>query len=182
MAYRVGGLESVSKAIECKNICTAVFSSGLQLSGVFSKVSTDAHQAIKYINTTGPSSLAFKDQLIEGHDGNYHAHGFGSPVGKLKGASKSLEDYNTEDLASAGIIVDHVIALAFENGILVEGKLVGQTYMEDKLVILSFADCKVTDMEGNVFFEPAWGMFDMAIGDTIVSLSLIHISEPTRPY
>jgi phenylalanine-4-hydroxylase len=192
MAYRVGGLESVSKAIECKNICTAVFSSGLQLSGVFSKVYTDANHAIKYINTQGPSSLAFKDQLIEGHDGNYHAHGFGSPVGKLKGASKSLEDYNTEDLASAGIIVDHVIALAFENGILVEGKLVGQTYMEDKLVILSFADCKVTDMEGNVFFEPAWGMFDMAIGDTIVSVfngsadkkifeDQLHISEqPTH--
>jgi phenylalanine-4-hydroxylase len=159
---------------------------------VFSKVYTDANHAIKYINTQGPSSLAFKDQLIAGHDVNYHAHGFGSPVGKLKGASKSLEDYNTEDLASAGIIVDHVIALAFENGILVEGKLVGQTYMEDKLVILSFADCKVTDMEGNVFFEPAWGMFDMAIGDTIVSVfngsadkkifeDQLHISEqPTH--
>jgi phenylalanine-4-hydroxylase len=170
MAYRVGGLESVNKAIECKNICTAVFSSGLQLSGVISKVHTDANHAIKYINTQGPSSLAFKDQLLEGHDGNYHAHGFGSPVGKLKGASKSLEDYTTADLISAGIIVDQVIALTFENGILVEGKLVGQTYMEDKLVILSFADCKVTDNEGNVFFEPAWGMFDMAIGHAIVSV------------
>jgi phenylalanine-4-hydroxylase len=170
MAYRVGGLESVSKAIECKNICTAVFSSGLQVSGVFSKVYTDAHQAIKYINTTGPTSLAFKDQLLQGHDANYHAHGFGSPVGKLKDATKSLEDYTTADLISAGIIVDHLIALAFENGILVEGKLVGQTYMEDKLVLLSFADCKVTDKEGQVFFEPAWGMFDMAIGDTIVSV------------
>ena len=170
MAYRVGGLESVTKAIECKNICTAVFSSGLQLSGVFSKVYADTNHAIKYINTQGPSSLAFKDQLLVGHDVNYHAHGFGSPVGKLKDATKSLEDYSTADLLSAGIIVDHAIALAFNNGILVEGKLVGQTYMEDKLVLLSFADCKVTDMEGNVFFEPAWGMFDMAIGATIVSV------------
>jgi phenylalanine-4-hydroxylase len=192
MAYRVGGLESVTKAIECKNICTAVFSSGLQLSGVFSKVHTDNNHAIKYINTQGPSSLAFKDQQIEGHDVHYHAHGFGSPVGKLKDATKSLEDYSTADLLSAGIIKEHVIALAFENGIVVEGKLVGQTYMEDKLVLLSFADCKVTDMEGNVFFEPAWGMFDMAIGDTIVSVfngsadkkifeDQLHISEqPTH--
>jgi phenylalanine-4-hydroxylase len=170
MAYRVGGLESVSKAIECKNICTAVFSSGLQVSGVFSKVHTDAHHAIKYINTMGPSALAFKDQLLQGHDVNYHAHGFGSPVGKLKDATKSLEDYTAADLLSAGMIVDHVIALNFENGILVEGKLVSQTFMEDKLVLLSFADCKVTDKEGQVFFEPAWGMFDMAIGDTIVSV------------
>ena len=170
MAYRVGGLESVSKAIECKNICTAVFSSGLQVSGVFSKVYTDAHQAIKYINTTGPTSLAFKDQLLQGHDVHYHAHGFGSPVGKLKDAKKSLEDYTAAELVSAGIIVDKAVKLAFENGILVEGKLVSQTFMEDKLVLLSFADCKVTDKEGQVFFEPAWGMFDMAIGDTIVSV------------
>jgi phenylalanine-4-hydroxylase len=170
MAYRVGGLESVSKAIECKNICTAVYSSGLQVSGVFSKVYTDAHQAIKYINTQGPTSLAFKDQQLQGHDVHYHADGFGSPVGKLKDATKSLEDYTAADLFSAGIIVDKVVALAFDNGILVEGKLVSQTYMENKLVLLSFADCKVTDQEGQVFFEPAWGMFDMAIGDAIVSV------------
>ncbi len=170
MAYRVGGLESVSKAIECKNICTAVFSSGLQVSGVFSKVHTDVNNQIKYINTQGPTSLAFKDQLIAGHDVNYHAHGFGSPVGKLKNVTKSLEDFTAADLLSAGIIVDKVVAMTFENGILVEGKLVSQIYMEEKLVILSFADCKVTDKEGQVFFEPAWGMFDMAIGDAIVSV------------
>jgi phenylalanine-4-hydroxylase len=70
----------------------------------------------------------------------------------------------------AGIIIDKVVALNFENGIMVEGKLVSQTYMEEKLVLLSFADCKVTDKEGQVFFEPAWGMFDMAIGDNIVSV------------
>jgi phenylalanine-4-hydroxylase len=192
MAYRVGGLESVIKAIECKNICTAVFSSGLQLSGVFSKVYADNNHAIKYINTRGPSSLAFKDQLLESHGVDYHAHGFGSPVGKLKDATKSLEDYSTADLISAGMIKDHVIVLSFENGILVEGKLVGQTYMDEKLVLLSFADCKVTDTEGNVFFEPAWGMFDMAIGDNIVSVfngsadkkifeDQLHISEqPTH--
>jgi len=170
MSYRVGGLESISKAIECKNICTAVFSSGLQVSGVFSKVFTNGNQDIKYINTTGPTSLAFKDQLLLGHDVNYHAHGFGSPVGKLINATKLLEDYTLSDLLAAGIIVNNVIALNFENGILVEGKLVSQTFMEDKLVLLSFADCKVTDKEGHVFFEPLWGMFDMAIGHTIVSV------------
>jgi phenylalanine-4-hydroxylase len=155
-------------------------------------VHAGTNHTIKYINTQGPSSLAFKDQQIEGHDVHYHAHGFGSPVGKLKDATKSLEDYTTADLLSAGMMVDHVIALAFENGIVVEGKLVGQTYMEDKLVLLSFADCKVGDKEGNVFFEPAWGMFDMAVGDTIVSVfngsadkkifeDQLHISEqPTH--
>jgi phenylalanine-4-hydroxylase len=50
----------------------------------------------------------------------------------------------------------------------------------------------VTDKEGQVFFEPAWGMFDMAIGESIVSVfngsadkkifeDQLHISEqPTH--
>jgi len=49
MAYRVGGLESILKAIECKNICTATFSSGIQVSGVFSIVQKDKDNKIKYI-------------------------------------------------------------------------------------------------------------------------------------
>jgi phenylalanine-4-hydroxylase len=170
MAYRVGGLESVLKAIECKNICTAEFSSGLQVSGVFSKVYTDTNNAIKYINTTGPTSLAFKEKHLAGHGPNYHAHGFGSPVGRLLGASKRLEDFTPQDLLSNKILMDEPVVLQFENGIQVDGKLVGQTYQDGKLILLSFSDCKVIDNEGNVFFEPAWGMFDMAVGETIVSV------------
>ena len=50
MAYRVGGLESILKAIECKNICTATFSSGLQTSGVFSNVHKDQVHLLLRIN------------------------------------------------------------------------------------------------------------------------------------
>lgn len=170
MAYRVGGLESVLKAIECKNICTAEFSSGLQVSGVFSKVYTDTNNAIKYINTTGPTSLAFKENHLAGHGPNYHAHGFGSPVGRLLGASKRLEDFTPQDLLSNKILMDEPVVLQFENGIQVDGKLVSQTYQDGKLILLSFSDCKVIDHEGNVFFEPAWGIFDMAVGETIISV------------
>ena len=35
MAFRRGGAEGLLKAIECKNVCTAVYSSGLQVSGIF---------------------------------------------------------------------------------------------------------------------------------------------------
>src|SRR5207302_5410748 len=42
MAYRVGGLAGVNKAIECQNTATAEYSSELQVSGVFTDVMTDA--------------------------------------------------------------------------------------------------------------------------------------------
>ncbi len=170
MAFRVGGLDSVLKAIECKNICTATFSSGLQVSGVFSKVYQDHNNDIKYINTSGPTSLAFNYQLIEGHGPSYHAHGFGAPVGSLMGSDKKLEDFTTQDLINNGIVLETHIDLKFDNGMNVNGLLVSQAFKENKLVLLSFENCKVTDNEGNTFFEPEWGMFDMAVGDAIVSV------------
>ncbi len=41
MAFKVGGLEGINKAIECKNTATCEYSSGLQVSGVFTEVVTD---------------------------------------------------------------------------------------------------------------------------------------------
>src|SRR5438045_6641547 len=41
MAYQVGGLEGINKAIECKNIATCQYSYGLQVSGVFDEVILD---------------------------------------------------------------------------------------------------------------------------------------------
>ena len=38
MAYQVGGLEAVNKAIECNNAATCEYSSGLQVTGVFDEV------------------------------------------------------------------------------------------------------------------------------------------------
>ncbi|HEY3600852.1 MAG TPA: aromatic amino acid hydroxylase, partial [Chthoniobacterales bacterium] len=35
MAFRVGGLEGINKAIECKNVTTCQYSSGLQVAGMF---------------------------------------------------------------------------------------------------------------------------------------------------
>src|SRR5438046_6901039 len=59
MAYRVGGSEGVNKAIECERAATAEYSSGLQVSGVFSEVLTDKNGEPTYLRTTGPTALAF---------------------------------------------------------------------------------------------------------------------------
>lgn len=170
MAYKVGGLESVLKAIECNNICTATFSSGIQVSGVFSNVEKDFHQQIKYIYTQGPTSLFFNEQLLMGHDTAYHAEGFGSPVGKLKGIKKKLEDFSLIDLLNNNIILKKQVILNFDNGISIEGILESTIYKSDKLVLLSFTNCTVKDTDGKIYFEPQWGVYDMAIGDSIKSV------------
>jgi phenylalanine-4-hydroxylase len=170
MAYRVGGLESILKAIECKNICTATFSSGIQVSGIFSVAHKDKNNQVKYINTSSPTILCFNDQLLVGHGPDYHIDGFGAPVGQLLGSHKKLEDFSMQDLNDFGLMLEKIVELNYENGIQVNGKLVGVTFKEDKLILLTFENCKVTDQEGNCYFEPSWGNYDMAIGDPIVSV------------
>ena len=79
MAFKVGGLEGINKAIECQNAATCEYSSGLQVSGIFTEVITDENNSPIYLRTTGKTALAFRDKELEGHGVDYHKDGFGSP-------------------------------------------------------------------------------------------------------
>src|SRR5712671_4881973 len=59
MAYRIGGVEGLNKAVECKRAATAEYSSGLQVTGVFSEVLTGGSKEPVYLRTSGPSALAY---------------------------------------------------------------------------------------------------------------------------
>jgi phenylalanine-4-hydroxylase len=170
MAFRKGGVESLQKAIECKNICTAVLSSGLQISGVFTELFQDQSGNVQYFRTAGGTALAVDDQQLPSHDTTYHSDGFGSPLGKLKDANKFLEDFTEKDLIQFSIRNNEPVTLQFEHGILVEGILTQSLFSNGKLVLLSFRNCTVQDVNGNRYFEPHWGNYDMAVGQSIVSV------------
>src|SRR6185437_4386791 len=108
MAYQVGGLEGINKAIECNNIATCEYSSGLQVTGVFDEVIVDANKTPIYLHAKGPCSVAFKDKEIPGHGRDYHRDGFGSPIGK----------WNQMEL-----IEGKKAKLEFDSGVVVEGKI-----------------------------------------------------------
>jgi phenylalanine-4-hydroxylase len=169
MAFRRGGAEGLAKAVECKNVCTAVYSSGLQVSGVFTDfVSNDAN--VHFIKTTGPTALAFENKQLPGQDKRYHKDGFSSPVGKLKGYTAALEDLSADQLYDAGIDVDQRVHLFFESGIIVNGVVSDITVKNGKVIIITFTKCTVKDENGKIYFEPAWGNYDMAVGEKIVSV------------
>ena len=170
MAFRVGGYESMMKAIECKNICTAVYSSGLQVSGIFVAASVDHSGELKYIQTQGPTELAYNDIQLPGHDNSYHRDGFGSPVGKLKGHTLPLENWDDANCLKHGLVLGQTVALNFESGICVQGKLEQVLRKEGKIILLTFTACTVKDEDGKVYFDPAWGNYDMAVGEKIVSV------------
>jgi phenylalanine-4-hydroxylase len=168
MAFRVGGLEGVNKAIECKNTVTCEYSSGLQVSGVFTEVI--AHKDdVAFLRTTGPSALAFGNKELPGHGRDYHAEGFGAPVGLWKSTDKSPETLTDEELTSLGIVTGKDSTVEFASGVVVSGRVENILRREGKLLLMTFTNCRVT-FGDRVLFEPAWGNFDMAVGARIASV------------
>lgn len=170
MAFRRGGSEGILKAIACKNIATAMYSSGLQVSGTFTDVGLAPNDDVTFIKTNGPTALAFEGKQLTGHGKDYHKDGFSSPVGKLANSTKALEAYTDEDLYAAGILVYKPVTLIFESGISVEGIVKQILRKEDKIVLIVFDNCTVKEGNGNILFQPEWGTYDMAVGEKITSV------------
>lgn len=170
MAFRTGGAEGIMKAIECKNPATAVYSSGLQVTGVFTDMGLTLDDQLSFIKTTGPSALSFDGKQLSGHGKEYHKDGFSSPVGKLLGIEKPIEDMTIIELMDCGIRPQFTAVLEFESGITVNGYVQYIQQHEEKTFLISFSDCTVKERNGNVLFKPEWGVYDMAVGDRIVSV------------
>lgn len=167
MALRTGGVDGVMKAIESGYTGTVVYSSGIQVSGTFQEMIIHRDAPI-YIRTEGPSQLSYNDVELGGHGTGYHVHGFSSPVGKLKKSSVPLELLSDGDLEALGIIQEKEALLEFESGLTVAGRLLYATRRDGKIILMSFSGCSVK-FRDRLLFEPSWGIFDMAVGQEIVS-------------
>ena len=168
MALRTGGLSGINKLISSKALGTIELSTGLQISGVFSNVIEYDGKPI-YVQTTGKTALANREKELVGHGTNYHAAGFGSPIGKLKGINLAIEDMSPKDLMAYGIYEGKTVTLEFEGDIKVTGNIItGSRNLQGAIIIISFDNCTVTHLN-TVLFQPEWGIFDMAVGKKVVS-------------
>jgi phenylalanine-4-hydroxylase len=154
MAFRVGGLEGIQKAIACHNTATCEYSSGLQVSGTFTEVLTGEDGAAIYLRTTGPSALAIGNKELPGHGIDYHKDGFGSPIG----------DWKQTELCEG-----ERRKLEFESGVVVEGKIEKLLRRDGKPLLVTFSDC-TAKYGDRVLFDPSWGTYDMAVGSRVVSV------------
>ncbi|MEM7357986.1 MAG: aromatic amino acid hydroxylase [Pseudomonadota bacterium] len=170
MCCHRGGASALQEAVDAATVNTATTNSGLQVSGAFTRVVTDAVGHATYFNTTGPTQLCYQDSQLSGHGIDYHAQGYGSPVGRLRGFERCLSSYTVDELKRHHIELGQPAELNFLSGITVRGMVTGLIRRDQKNILLSFEDCTVTDNDNQILFDPAWGVFDMAIGDSIVSV------------
>ena len=169
MALRTGGLSGVEKLIDSKGLGTIELSTGIQISGNFTRVIKHKNNKVAYFQTTGLTALANRDKELIGHGITSHADGFGSPVGKLKGINLPIEDMSPRDLKAYGIYEGEHMRLEFESGVVVEGKAItGTRDLRGKILIITLDNCTVTCGD-EVLFHPDWGIYDMAIGTDVIS-------------
>ncbi|MBL4642890.1 MAG: aromatic amino acid hydroxylase [Flavobacteriaceae bacterium] len=168
MSLRKGGMKGVKKLIDSENLGTIELSTGIQVSGHFCKVIEFDNKSI-YIQTKGPTALANRDKELIGHGIEYHAEGFGSPIGKLKGINIPIEDMSPRDLEAYGIYEGKETTLEFVGGVKVVGEVItGTRDLQGKIQLISFKNCTVT-YEDEILFDPSWGVYDMAVGVEVVS-------------
>ena len=169
MAVRKGGHRGLQKLINSKSLGTIELSTGLQISGHFTRMITNDDNEVVFFETTGESALAYREKELIGHGRSTHKNGFLSPLGKLKGINLAIEDMGPRDLQAYNFYDNERIEFTYESGIKVEGlNVTGQRNLNGKLMLIQFTDCTVT-YKDEVLFTPEDGMLNLAVGKEIVS-------------
>jgi phenylalanine-4-hydroxylase len=82
----------------------------------------------------------------------------------------ALESLPLSDLNYFGIEEGKETTLNFESGIKVSGLVKKIFSSNEKTQLITFENCSVTDKDGKLLFDPAWGVYDMAVGEKITSV------------
>ena len=168
MALRTGGLSGIKKLIDSKALGTIELNTGIQISGVFTNV-IDNEGKPAYVQTSGPTALAYREKELVGHGIETHAQGFGTALGRLKGINLAIEDMSPRDLKAYNLYEGKPVTLEFEGDITVSGiNITGIRNIQGKIILISFEQCTVKHKD-EILFAPEWGTYDMAVGAQVVS-------------
>lgn len=166
MAWTTGGLDGVKKAIDSQQIATIEYSSGLQMTGIFSKV-IESDGLPVFIYTTGPTAFSVHNIQLGGYGKERFHSGIASPVGRLLHASKALEDMSDDELGTSDGESSGQRRLTFEHGIVVQG-VISEILRSraGKIIAIHFKNATVHHGEQLLLSTP---YYSMAVGEKITS-------------
>lgn len=169
MAVRKGGWRGLKKLIGSKQIGTLELNTGLQVSGIFTKMIQNEDNEVVYFATDGETALSYREKELIGHGTARYKNGFSSPLGKLKGINLSIENMGPRDLKAYDFYDGKPISFEYESGITVSGmNVTGMRNLGGQLMLIQFTDCTVS-YKNEILHSPKNGDFDLVIGSEIVS-------------
>lgn len=169
LSLRKGGSKGLQKLINSQMVGTIELSTGLQISGNFSRTILDEENEVIFFETEGPTALAYREKELIGHGIETHKNGFSSPLGKLKNINLAIEDMGPVDLKAYNFYDGKHLSFEFESGIKVEGlNVTGIRSLQGKLLLIQLKDCTVSYNDEELF-TPEDGVYNMVVGKDIVS-------------
>ncbi len=89
---------------------------------------------------------------------------------RLKGQNRCLSQMSLEELEQLGVREGNSVDWTFSSGVRLTGRIRGLVFSTDRnLLLITFEDCRVWLGE-QTLFDPAWGVYDMAVGSSIPSV------------
>lgn len=158
MAFKVGGLSGLEKALKAKTVNTVQTETGLQISGRLCEVIKDSTHSPCYLRFDSATQISYQFQQIDGHGKTYHKDGFGMPIGPL---SRKISEENLKHR------LGQVCALTWKSGLQLAGRL--QKIVGPHEEILSFTECTVS-LNDRILFAPEWGTYDLVLAEKIPSV------------
>jgi phenylalanine-4-hydroxylase len=169
LAYRIGGIEALKRGKEGEAVCTVDLNTKVGITGRLTEFEA-VGERVDFIKFAGPVQISYENREMEGQGTARHAHGFSSPIGRLAGhTDRALASMNDNELRELGLAVNQNAKLRFASGFEVNGRVLRLHREKGQLVLVTFTDCSVRK-NGQLYFDPAWGEFDMVVGDSVSSV------------
>lgn len=169
LAYRIGGVSSLGKAQQSGAISTVCLDSGLAVSGRLTAFEHEGDR-IDFIKFSGPVQISSEGSELRGQGISRHAEGFSTPLGRLEAfPHKPLHQLTEQELLSLGLKKGQRCQLRFVSGFEVDGYVRELLRIKGHVALITFGDCSVRRGE-QLYFDPAWGEFDMMVGERVPSV------------
>lgn len=156
MSFARGGVHGLECAKIAETVNTVEFENNIQISGVLKNYLLNGNQII-YLQFSGPTQICINDKEIPGHDNNYHAQGYGTPLGEI-------ENFNLENLN-----LNKPTILNYKSGVTVSGNLTQVLKLSHNATLLSFKEA-TAQYKNEKLFLPEWGTYDIIIANTVSSV------------
>ncbi len=169
LAYRKSGLQSLTIGLAAEAVTTTTLDSGIQISGKIANFES-SHGQCTFLKYEGPVQLCYEGRELTNQGISRHTQGYSTPLGRLvQFPDIAFHQLDARQLSEAGIEINHKVTLSFSSGFTLKGQVTQILRQQGKLLLLSFADCTVIKGE-KIYFEPAWGEFDLALGESVLSV------------
>lgn len=176
LGYYHGGVVGLNKAKRAATVNTIQLDSGLQIGGQLESFMALGDSVI-FLKLAGPCQLGIAERELEGHGRACHSQGYSTPLGRFR-AYPDIDPVQLSDkqLEFMGVRVGSETRIEYRSGFLVTGYVKNVIRKDGRLLLIQLDGCSVI-YDGRRYYEPEWGVFDLAIGEHVQS---VYSGPPDR--